>query len=70
MILSENAVTEYRDEKGRLVTDTLKWEELTEGVFETHTGCGSHNQMLYEPALTQNAEIIQSILAQSTAGTK
>ena len=69
VILSENAVTEYRDEKGLVVTDTFKWKELTAGAFETHSGFGTHNQMLYEPALAQNAEIIKSLLADSAAQT-
>jgi thioesterase domain-containing protein len=51
------------------VADTFKWEELTAGTFETHRGFGAHNQMLYEPALAQNAEIIHSIFSDSTART-
>ena len=67
VILSENAITKHHDEKGRLVADTFKWAELTAGAFETHRGFGTHNQMLYEPALAQNAEIIQTIFSDSTA---
>ena len=63
VILSENAVTEYRDAAGQLVADTFGWQELTSGDFATHTGFGTHNQMLYEPALGQNAQILQSIFA-------
>lgn len=69
VILSENAITEHRDEHGRPVADTYKWKELTTGAFEIHSGFGGHNEMLYEPALERNADVIQSILAGNRSDT-
>jgi len=70
VILSENAITEYSNAEGQLVADTFRWRELTSGAFATHSGFGSHNLMLYEPALDQNAQIIQSILVDTTTPTE
>ena len=50
---------------GGLAGSEAAWQAATRGRITVHHGEGTHNLMLFEPALRRNAEIARRILAPS-----
>ncbi|MEW6234627.1 MAG: amino acid adenylation domain-containing protein [Candidatus Omnitrophota bacterium] len=62
VILCDNSTDEYRDERGRLISNKKGWSEAARGEFKTYQGAGDHNHMLYKPYLEKNAKLIREII--------
>jgi len=62
VILCANSTDEYRDERGRLISNKKGWAKATRNKFKTYQGAGDHNHMLYKPYLEKNAKLIRVII--------
>jgi amino acid adenylation domain-containing protein len=62
LILRPGAPSEQKDETGRTLSSFDGWRTATSGGFTTHSGAGEHTTMLNEPALSQNAAVLRTIL--------
>ncbi len=51
---------------GQLIASVSAWASATRGKFETHDGRGTHNEMLFEPAVDENARLLRALLVGST----
>jgi amino acid adenylation domain-containing protein len=48
---------------GRVCSSVPAWSSATRSQFRTYQGTGPHDQMLYEPWLKANLQILQAVLA-------
>jgi thioesterase domain-containing protein len=48
--------------EGTLVCSVPAWQQATRGRLCLHQGEGAHNEMLFEPALQRNAELVRAIV--------
>lgn len=62
VILSEDSKYEYRDDRGDLLVSVPKWADLAKRGLVEHRGAGTHDLMLHDPALSENARIVGAII--------
>jgi len=66
VLTSENPITEYRDDAGKLLISQSGWADVTRGQLCIYDGFGHHNYMLAHPHLDRNADMIRKILDRIT----
>ena len=62
VVLEADATKEWSHD-GTVIASVPAWRQATRGQLHIHQGAGSHNEMLFEPALQQNAEIVRRALS-------
>jgi len=67
VLLSVEALGAFVDDSGTEIASVFAWDAATSGTFQTHQGCGEHNNMLYPPCLAANATKLLDILAAANA---
>lgn len=70
LIVAEQAVETFENEHGEVLASHAAWKAVTRGEFCTYPGSGKHNDMFNEPALANNAKLIEEILASLARGTR
>lgn len=61
VVLSDGVQMEHYHEDRR-ITSVAAWASATDGAFTMHRGAGTHNEMLFEPAVDANARRLGEIL--------
>jgi amino acid adenylation domain-containing protein len=62
-VVTEAAAKQEWSHDGQLISSIPAWQQVTRGQLHILQGAGGHNEMLFEPALTQNAELILGALS-------
>jgi amino acid adenylation domain-containing protein len=66
VLTSENPITEYCDDAGKLLISQSGWADVTRGQLRIYNGVGHHNYMLSYPHLDRNADMIRNIFDRIT----